>query len=293
MGLLRVSYLSTSRPVAALIARLLAPEPGMSVYDPCCGSGRLLFALHRQAGGGAAIGLWGQEIDPLALRLARLGARRHRAQAHLAGGDAMRAPAFAGGDGRLERFDLVAANPMWMQPFPTGLAESDTHGRFSFGAPPAESADWAWVQHGLASLADGGRMAIILDREAASRPGPRGAEAAIRRRLVEADLVEAVITCVPRERARSAALGGLLADSALLILNRAKRRPGEVMLIEAGPLADALLAGRLSAAQVADAVVDAYAGGRARDGLAAVAGLDELAGCGFDLTPGPLVRVGA
>ncbi len=29
----------TPREVAILIARLLAPEPGMTVYDPCCGSG--------------------------------------------------------------------------------------------------------------------------------------------------------------------------------------------------------------------------------------------------------------
>src|SRR5712691_6580409 len=36
----------TPRQVGVLMARLLAPEPGMSVYDPCCGSAGLLIKCH-------------------------------------------------------------------------------------------------------------------------------------------------------------------------------------------------------------------------------------------------------
>jgi len=66
-------------------------------------------------------------------------------------------------------FDVVTANPMWNQKFSTGTYDNDPHNRFAFGAPPASSADWGWVQHMAAHLALTGRMAVVLDAGAASR----------------------------------------------------------------------------------------------------------------------------
>lgn len=36
----------TPREVAVLMAHILEPEPGTTVYDPCCGSGGLLIKCH-------------------------------------------------------------------------------------------------------------------------------------------------------------------------------------------------------------------------------------------------------
>lgn len=103
----------------------------------------------------------------------------------------------------MRQFDLVTANPMWNQDFPISTYEHDPHDRFCFGSPPASSADWGWLQHMLASLKDGGRMAVVLDTGAVSRgSGNQGSnrERDIRRAFVEADLIEAVILTCAAER---------------------------------------------------------------------------------------------
>ena len=112
-------------------------------------------------------------------------------------GNTMRNPAFVDADGSLQRFDKLAANPMWNQDnIAVETYETDKYGRFIYGLPPQSSADWGWIQHMYASLLDGGRMAVVLDTGAASRgSGNKGAnkERDIRKQFVDADEIEAVI----------------------------------------------------------------------------------------------------
>lgn len=125
----------TPREVGVLIAGLLDPEPGAEVYDPCCGSAGLLIKCHlrlvekhgEQKNGRKVLSdrlpptrLYGQEINGSTFAMARMNAFLHEMEARVALGDTMRRPAFSEG-GRLKRFDLVAANPMWNQKFPTEL----------------------------------------------------------------------------------------------------------------------------------------------------------------------------
>lgn len=61
---------------------------------------------------------------------------------------------------------------------------------------PQASADWAWLQHMLASLKDGGRMAVVLDTGAVRRGGgSQGSsrERDVRKAFVAHDLIEAVL----------------------------------------------------------------------------------------------------
>ncbi len=201
----------TPREVAILMARLLEPEPGMTVYDPACGSGGLLVKCHLRLlethgvlengrrvlpSQYAPLRLYGQEINPTTFAIARMNAVIHDMEADIRLGDTMRQPAFKDHAGRLQTFDLVVANPMWNQKFPTGLYENDPYDRFRYGAPPSSSADWGWLQHMLASLKEGGRMAVVLDTGAVSRgSGNQGSnrERDIRKAFVEKDLIEAVI----------------------------------------------------------------------------------------------------
>ncbi len=202
----------TPRMVGMLMARLLDSEPGMSIYDPTCGSGGLLIKCHlrlvethgefkpspptplpgrergeatstpvtlpeRERGDGARVlpstvaplKVYGQEINPTTFAMARMNAFIHDIEAEIALGDTMRNPRFLQEDGSLRRFDLVTANPMWNQNFPTAVYESDPFERFSHGIPPGSSADWGWVQHMAASLGPNGRMAVVLDTGAVSR----------------------------------------------------------------------------------------------------------------------------
>ena len=68
-------------------------------------------------------------------------------------GDTMNSPRFTDGN-RLRRFDIVTANPMWNQDFPTDGYENDPYERFGNGIPPGSTADWGWVQHMVHSLGE-------------------------------------------------------------------------------------------------------------------------------------------
>src|SRR6185369_3236074 len=140
--------------------------------------------------------LYGQEINAATFAMARMNAFIHDMDAQIAVGDTIRRPAFTQPDGKLRQFDLVVANPMWNQDFPGEVYETDFYSRFQRGTPPSSSADWGWIQHMYSSLADRGRMAVVLDTGAVSRGSDNqgsNREREVRKKFVEEDLVEAVI----------------------------------------------------------------------------------------------------
>jgi type I restriction enzyme M protein len=196
----------TPREVAVLMAHVLNPEPGMEVYDPCCGSAGLLIKYHlrlleshgeqrnghRQLPSSVApLKLYGQEINSSTFAMARMNSFIHEMDAQIALGDTMNRPAFSE-EGQPQRFDVVTANPMWNQKFPTKVYEHDPYERFDYGVPPSSSADWGWIQHMTSSLEEEGRMAVVLDTGAVSRgSGNTGSnrERDIRKAFVEGDLM--------------------------------------------------------------------------------------------------------
>ncbi|HOJ34279.1 MAG TPA: class I SAM-dependent DNA methyltransferase [Candidatus Hydrogenedentes bacterium] len=251
----------TPREVAILMAHMLDPQPGMTVYDPTCGSGGLLIKCHLRLverfttkntesteknsvssvpsvvqkkstlpPGVAPLRLFGQEINPATFAMARMNVVIHDLQADIRIGDTMRLPAFKDTAGRLQTFDRVTANPMWNQKFPVETYENDPFERFALGAPPSSSADWGWLQHMLASLNERGKMAVVLDTGAVSRgSGNQGSnrERDIRKAFVERDLIEAVIL-LPENLFYNTTAPGII-----LVINRAKPRRGEILLINA------------------------------------------------------------
>ncbi len=204
----------TPTEVGFLIAHILDPQPGEIIYDPAAGSGGLLIKTqlrHRQKLAEALgkpindltpdddshpINLCGQELQADNVAAAKMNAFLHDMVADIRQGNTMRNPLFQDANGSLQRFDKLAANPMWNQTIAVEIYENDQYGRFQWGLPPEGSADWGWIQHMYASLLDGGRMAVVLDTGAASRgSGNKGGnrERDVRKRFVDADAVEAVI----------------------------------------------------------------------------------------------------
>jgi type I restriction-modification system DNA methylase subunit len=123
--------------------------------------------------------------------------------------------------------------------FEDELDEHGPYGRFAFGAPPSSTADWGWVQHMVASLDERGRMAVVLDTGAVSRgSGNAGSnrERDIRKLFVDGDasrrgdLIEAVVL-LPENLFYNTSAPGIV-----LAVNRAKRHPGEMVLINASKL---------------------------------------------------------
>ena len=105
------------------------------------------------------------------------------------------------------------------------------------GFPGAQSADWGWAQHILASLNGTGRAAIVLDTGAASRGSGnanKNKERAIRQWFVEQDLIEGVIY-LPENLFYNTNSPGIL-----LFLNKAKPkyRKGRLFLVNASQVVE-------------------------------------------------------
>lgn len=230
----------TPREVAILMARILDPEPGAEIYDPCCGSSGLLIKCYLrfrekydEDPSIAPLRFYGQEILHPTFAMAKMNAFIHDMEAQIALGDTMNRPAFTTSGGSLRRFDIVTANPMWNQDFSQATYENDPHNRFSFGYPPNSSADWGWIQHMFASLNDKGKMAVVLDTGAVSRgSGNVGAnrERDIRKQFVEKNLVEAVIL-LPDNM-----FYNTTAPAIVIVINKNKRNHDEILLINASRL---------------------------------------------------------
>jgi type I restriction enzyme M protein len=110
---------------------------------------------------------------------------------HIERGDTLRLPAFYSGDS-LAAFDCVIANPPFsLEKWGDDVWINDPYGRNFAGLPPAKSGDFAWVQHMINSMArKTGRMAVVLPHGVLFRMSKEGE---IRRKLLEMDILEAVI----------------------------------------------------------------------------------------------------
>jgi type I restriction enzyme M protein len=243
----------TPTEVGFLIAYILDPEDGDSFYDPTEGSGGLLIKaqLRHRAKWAERLGkrpaelapsdiphpirLYGQELQADNVAAAKMNAFIHDMQADIRQGNTMRNPLFLNPDGSLQRFQKIAANPMWNQDIATLVYENDPYGRFQWGVPPASSADWGWIQHMFASLEPGGRMAVVLDTGAVSRgSGNKGAnkERDIRKRLVDTDAVEAVIL-LPENLFFNTSAPGIILVARKVDTAHLRDHAGEILLINA------------------------------------------------------------
>jgi type I restriction enzyme M protein len=189
----------TNRTVVHLMTELLQPRPGESIYDPTCGSGGMLLSciahLRRRGLEWRNVRLYGQERNLMTSAIARMNCFLHGIEDfQIVRGDTLAQPAFVQGD-RLMRFDVVLANPpysikQWDRP----SFAADPWGRNLYGTPPQGRADYAFWQHILCSLApENGRCAILFPHGVLFRQE----EAEMRRKLIEADLIECIIGLGP------------------------------------------------------------------------------------------------
>ncbi|MCB9924874.1 MAG: SAM-dependent DNA methyltransferase [Planctomycetaceae bacterium] len=302
----------TPTQVGIVMARILDPEPGNSVYDPCCGSGGLLIKCHLrllekhgQKSNGRAklpktvapLKLFGQEIEGSTYAIARMNAVLHDMEAEIRLGDTMHRPAFTNDDSTLQTFDLVTANPMWNQKFPSATFENDGYERFTHQdgetnktlIPPSSSADWGWVQHMLASVGPSGRLAIVLDTGAVSRgSGNTGSnkERDARKHFVENDLIEAVVLFKENMFYNTTAPG------IVLVVNRQKRHPGEILLINASRLFSKGRPKNYLEESHIEQITQPYLDWQAVDGLSAIVTNEVAAKGDYNLSPSRYVSTG-
>lgn len=228
----------TPREVGFLMAEILRPRPGEEAYDYACGSFGLLIKLQLvcrrlDSLSRVPLKLYGQELTGSSYAIACMNRIIHDMAGEVVRGDSMRNPKFRDEDGRLKKFDLVVANPMWNQPFGTDVYEKDAFSRFEEqGGITTSKADWAWLQHTAATLKDGGRAAVVLDTGAVTRgSGSKNEdkERNIRKWFVEQDLIEGVILLPDNLFYNTSAPGIIL----VLRKNKPKERRGKITLVNA------------------------------------------------------------
>src|SRR5271156_137528 len=189
----------TNRTVVHLMTEMLQPQPGESIYDPTCGSGGMLLSsithLRRQKKEWRNVLLYGQERNLMTSSIARMNCFLHGIEDfQIVRGDTLSEPKFVEGD-RLMRFDVVLANPPYsIKQWDRDAFASDPWGRNLYGTPPQGRADFAFWQHILCSLAlKTGRCAILFPHGVLFRKE----ESEMRRKIIEADLIECVLGLGP------------------------------------------------------------------------------------------------
>jgi type I restriction enzyme M protein len=181
----------TPRSVVRLLVEMIQPFKGR-VYDPCCGSGGMFVqsAEFVAAHGGrrSDVSIYGQESTATTWRLGRMNLAIRGIEANL--GD-QAADSFHRDLHPDLRADYILANP----PFNLDDWYSDAirdDPRWEFGLPPAGNGNFAWVQHFIHHLAPAGTAGFVLANVSLS--SKTGGEGEIRRKLVEANLVDCVVS---------------------------------------------------------------------------------------------------
>ncbi|WP_369188975.1 N-6 DNA methylase [Streptomyces sp. R08] len=186
----------TPRGVVRMMTRLVDPHSGMRAYDPCAGSGGMLIMAKEyvaEAGEDAQdLRLYGQEANGGTWAISKMNMILHGiVNADLENDDTLANPLHIEPDGStLTLFDRVLTNPPFSQNYVrAGMKHAD---RFEYGWTPetGKKADLMFAQHVLSVLRPDGIGATVMPHGVLFRGGE---EQAIRKKVIEADRLEAVI----------------------------------------------------------------------------------------------------
>lgn len=192
----------TPAEVSELLARLVKPQENDRIYDPTCGSGSLLIKAFNKVPNGKAQ-IYGQERNGQTHSLCRMNMFLHNIDdAKIEWGDTLANPKHLEND-KLMKFQVIVANPPFsLDKWASGFAGEDSdknfnmeasldpYNRFSWGVPPKSKGDYAFVLHMLHSLAEGGRMGVVLPHGVLFRGASEGK---IRKKIIDMNLLDAVI----------------------------------------------------------------------------------------------------
>lgn len=184
----------TNRTVVALMAEILEPKVGESIYDPTCGSGGMLIKcltyVRDKGQEWRSMKVFGQELNALTASIARMNLFLHGVQEYtVVNGDTLTEPAFIQ-NGHLQQFDIVLANPPYsIKQWNRDAFATDKWGRNFLGVPPQGRADYAFFQHILASMNQKGRCAILFPNGILSRLE----EKEMREKLIMCDKLDCII----------------------------------------------------------------------------------------------------
>ncbi|MFQ6600646.1 N-6 DNA methylase [Flavobacterium sp. C3NV] len=181
----------TPKSIVNLIAEMIEPYKGV-IYDPACGSGGMFVQsmkfIENHHGNKKEISIYGQEYTATTYKLAKMNLAIRGISANL--GD-IPADTFGRDQHPDLKADFIMANPPFNQKDWRASDELKDDPRWiGYDVPPTSNANYAWILNMVSKLSENGVAGFILANGALSGGGE---EYKIRRKLIENDLIEAIV----------------------------------------------------------------------------------------------------
>ena len=277
--------------VVKTLVNVLQPYHGR-VYDPCCGSGGMFVQsakfIEQHSGKINDISVYGQDSNPTTWKMAHMNLAIRGIEANLG---QYNADTFFNDCHPTLKADFVMANPPFnLSDWGADRLADDV--RWKYGTPPDGNANFAWIQHIIHHLAPTGRAGVVLANGSLSSQS--GGEGEIRKRLVEADLVDCIVAMPPQ------LFYTTQIPVSVWFFNKAKRQKGKTLFIDARNMGTMVTRKLRELTDGADGDIEriaatyrAYCDGTLQDekGFCAVADLERIASQDFILTPGRYVGI--
>ncbi len=277
----------TPRSIVKLLVEMLEPYKGR-VYDPACGSGGMFVwsekFVEEHSGRIGDLAIYGQELNETTWRLGKMNMAIRGIDADLRRGDTLHDDKFPD-----LKADYIIANP----PFNIsdwGQEQLTNDIRWKYGLPPKGNANYAWIQHFIHHLAPNGTAGFVLAN--GSMSSQSSGEGDIRKKLLEADLVDCIVT-LPSQLFFNTGI-----PACLWFVSRDRaNRSGKTLFIDGRNLGKMITRRNreLTPEDIAS-VAAAYHNFKAQNGeyedvpgFAKVAALEEIAEHDYVLTPGRYV----
>lgn len=264
----------TNRTVVKLMTQITNPKSSERIYDPTCGSGGILLgsALHLKEQGKEyrTLKLYGQELNLITSAIARMNMFMHNIDEFLiVQGDTLDSPQILEND-ELKQFDVIMANPPYsVKKWSQQKWMNDPFGRNIWGTPPQGCADYAFQQHIMKSLRpETGRSVVLWPHGVLYRD----AELEMRKRMIELDLVDAVIGLGPNLFYNSTM------ESCLLIcrMQKDKKRTNKILFIDASEEVSRINAYSFLSNEHISKIYKAYKAFEDKEGFAKVVSIDDV-----------------
>lgn len=185
----------TPKSIVNLIAEMIEPYKGI-IYDPACGSGGMFVQsikfIEAHHGNKKEISIYGQEYTNTTYKLAKMNLAIRGISANLG---EKAADTFLDDQHKDLKADFIMANPPFNQKDWRADSELLDDPRWrGYEVPPKSNANYGWILTMVSKLSENGVAGFILANGALSGGGE---EYKIRRKLIENDLVEAILV-LPR-----------------------------------------------------------------------------------------------
>lgn len=181
----------TPKCIVNLLAEMIEPYSG-TIYDPCCGSGGMFVQsvkfIESHHGNKKNLSIYGQEYTATTYKLAKMNLAIRGISGNLG---AVAENTFFRDQHPDLKADFIMANPPFNQKQWRAENELVDDPRWNgYEVPPTGNANYAWILHMASKLSENGVAGFILANGALSGGGD---EYKIRRKMIENNLVEAIL----------------------------------------------------------------------------------------------------